>query len=133
MKSSALIISVIFFVLLLGGCRRIEYVSVPEVHTKYETQFVHDTQYHDHFYTDYFLGDTLVIRDSIYYFTAQITHDTVRSIDSIPVTDTAALFALRRDYDRLTDSYVGLKWLFGIFIVIVLSLTIYRYAKKADS
>lgn len=119
--------------LCLSGCRHIEYVAVPEVHTKYETQFVHDTQYHDHFYTEYYLGDTLVIRDSVYYFTAQITHDTMRSIDSITVTDTAALFALRRDYDSLTDKYVCLKWLFGIFIVIVLSLTLYRYAKKADS
>lgn len=117
------------FVFSICGCRHIEYVSVPEMHTKYEMQYVHDTQYNDHFYTEYYLGDTLVIRDSCYYYVERMSLDTVLIRDT--VTDPTMLndcieelAELRRYKERSDVAKV-------VYIIAIVALVLgIIYAKK---
>ena len=83
-------------VLLCAGCRHVQYVAVPSVHTEYRDSIVHDSVDRWHTHYEFLRGDTLHLIDTFYrdrLLTIRVT-DSIR--DTVPVLDTAALSSLRQ-------------------------------------
>ena len=119
-------------VLLCAGCRHVQYVAVPSVHTEYRDSIVHDSVDRWHTHYEFLRGDTLHLIDTFYRDRLLTIHVTDSIRDTVPVLDTAALHALR---DRLQHQQSVNSNMRGWIILLILLLfvaTFRRILKALD-
>lgn len=119
----------LFLLCLCAGCRHVQYVAVPSVHTQYRDSIVHDSVDRWHTHYEFLRGDTLLLVDTFYrdrLLTIRVT-DSIH--DTVPVLDTASLHALRSDLLRQQSlAQSRLWWLVGL--ILLLALFLFRRLSK---
>lgn len=117
-------------VALCTGCRHVEYVSVPTVHTVLRDSIVHDSVDRHHYHNTFIKGDTVHLIDSSVYhhYHNVFLHDSIR--DTVPVIDTSAYAAFRAEIDHHKAVARGrLWWAIGIALAFALFIGIALYRK----
>lgn len=119
-------------VLLCAGCRHVQYVAVPSVHTEYRDSIVHDSVDRWHTHYEFLRGDTLHLIDTFYRDRLLTIHVTDSIHDTVPVVDTAALNALRNRLAHEQSVSASLRGWLIILILLLFAAIFRRLLKKLD-